>query len=73
MPSSTVMNRPVDDRCPHESASLSAWEVEGCEIECPAHYARFDLGDVLSLPASEPATTYPVDVEDGAVYGRVET
>jgi 3-phenylpropionate/trans-cinnamate dioxygenase ferredoxin component len=69
------MTRPVDDRCPHEEASLSEWEVEGCEIECPPHYSRFDLatGDVLSLPASEPATTYPVDVEDGVVYVRVET
>lgn len=60
----------IDDLCPHEEASLSEGELEGCELECPLHYSRFDLrtGEALSLPATEPAGVYPVEIENGAVY-----
>ena len=60
----------IDDACTHECASLSEGDLLGFEVECPLHFSRFDLrtGAVSSLPALEPAVTYPVEVEDGAVF-----
>lgn len=60
----------IEDRCPHEEASLSEGELCGCEIECPLHYSRFDLrtGEALSLPATEPASVFLVSVEDDEIY-----
>ena len=58
------------DTCSHEEASLSEGDLWGEVIECPLHGAQFDVrtGEVLSLPAVFPIATYPVKVEDGAVY-----
>jgi 3-phenylpropionate/trans-cinnamate dioxygenase ferredoxin subunit len=54
----------VDDACTHEDQSLSEGWLTGCEIECPRHNAIFSLetGEALSLPATEPLKTYPVQV-----------
>lgn len=59
----------LDDRCPHEVASLSEGWIEGEEIECPLHSSRFDLrnGKVLCLPAPHDARTHQVQVRDGRV------
>lgn len=60
----------TDDTCTHEEASLSEGDLWGEVIECPLHGAQFDVrtGEVLSLPAIFPIATYPVKVEDGALY-----
>lgn len=58
------------DTCTHEEASLSDGDLWGDVIECPLHGAQFDVrsGKVLSLPAVLPLATYPVRVDDGALY-----
>jgi nitrite reductase/ring-hydroxylating ferredoxin subunit len=58
------------DTCSHEEASLTEGDLWDEVIECPLHGAQFDVrtGDVLSLPAIFPIATYPVRVENGAVY-----
>ena len=55
----------IDDVCTHDEASLEQGFLEGCEIECPRHGARFDVrtGDVTALPAVVPIETFPVRVE----------
>ena len=55
----------IDDVCTHDEASLEQGFLEGCEIECPRHGARFDVrtGDVTALPAVVPIDTFPVRVE----------
>lgn len=60
----------IDDTCTHRGASLSMGEVVGTEVSCPFHDARFCLrtGKVLSMPATEDVSTYPVSVENGVVY-----
>lgn len=60
----------IQDRCPHEEASLSEGELLGCDIECPLHYSRFDLrtGEPVSLPATERASVFPVSVDNGELY-----
>jgi 3-phenylpropionate/trans-cinnamate dioxygenase ferredoxin component len=57
----------VQDVCTHDGGELTGGIIEGCEIECPRHGARFDLrtGEVLSPPAYEPIPTYPVEIRDG--------
>ncbi|HUX87233.1 MAG TPA: non-heme iron oxygenase ferredoxin subunit [Chloroflexota bacterium] len=52
------------DVCTHEEASLSEGELEGEEVECPMHGARFNVrtGAVLSLPAVMKLQTFPLRV-----------
>jgi len=60
----------VDDGCTHAEASLCDGLLDGCELECPLHAARFDVrtGKVTAPPAFEDLQTYPVRVrDDGAV------
>lgn len=63
----------IDDTCSHEEESLSEGEIMGCEIECPAHGARFDIktGKNLSFPAVIPVKSYPVKVENGQIFIEV--
>ena len=55
----------IDDVCTHDEASLEQGFLEGCEIECPRHGARFDVrtGEATELPAVVPVDTFPVRVE----------
>ena len=64
----------IDDVCTHDGGALDQGELEGCEIECPRHGARFDVrdGHVTQFPAFVPVGTYPVRVEGGAVLVEVE-
>jgi 3-phenylpropionate/trans-cinnamate dioxygenase ferredoxin component len=57
----------IDDVCTHDDGPLGEGEVEGCEIICPRHGARFDLrtGKVLTLPAVQGVQAYPIRVIDG--------
>lgn len=59
----------IEDVCTHDGGVLTGGKVEGCEIECPRHGARFDIrtGAVLTPPAYEPVPTFPVRVEAGMV------
>ncbi len=60
----------IDDTCSHEEASLAAGEIDGTEVACPRHGARFDIttGRNLTLPAVLPVQSYEVVVEDDTVY-----
>ena len=64
----------IEDMCTHDGETLAGGEIEGCEIICPRHGARFDIttGEVLSEPAYEDLETFPVRVEDGMVQVRDE-
>ena len=60
------------DTCGHRGAPLSRGKLVGHEIECPLHFARFDLrtGKLVSGPASADVVTYEVLVEQDTVYVR---
>ena len=64
----------IDDVCTHEFALLSDGFVEGCEVECPLHMARFDLrtGKAMSPPADQDVATFPVRVEGTDIYVGVQ-
>ncbi|CAG9262954.1 non-heme iron oxygenase ferredoxin subunit [Paraburkholderia caribensis] len=59
----------TQDKCTHAQASLSEGWVEGFEVFCPVHDARFDIRDgrALCFPATEPLATYKVVLEGGYV------
>jgi len=54
----------VEDRCTHDDGPLGEGLLEGDEIECPRHGARFNVktGDVTCLPAVVPIRAYDVRV-----------
>ncbi len=60
----------IADLCSHDDGPLADGELEGHEIECPRHGARFDVrnGRALCLPATTPIPHYAVKIEDGDIY-----
>lgn len=59
------------DTCTHEDWSLGEdSDLEGNEVVCPLHMARFDIrtGVALCFPATIALATFEVVVDDGKVY-----
>ncbi len=59
----------IADVCSHDDGPVGEGDLEGTEIACPRHGARFDVrtGQVLSLPAVVDIPAYPVRVVDGQI------
>jgi 3-phenylpropionate/trans-cinnamate dioxygenase ferredoxin component len=57
----------IGNMCTHDLAELSDGNLEGYEIICSLHGARFDIrtGKVISLPATKDTPFYPVRVKKG--------
>ena len=55
----------VEDVCTHDGGPLGEGKLEGRQLVCPRHGARFDVrtGAALTMPAFEPAPTYEVRIE----------
>src|SRR5919109_5454415 len=64
----------IEDVCTHDGGSLDQGQLEGEEIECPRHGARFDVrtGAATQLPAFEPVETHEVKVEGEDILVGVE-
>ena len=62
----------IEDVCTHDGEPLTGGPVDGDEIICPRHGARFCIRDgrALTPPAYEPTAALPVRVEDGVVWVR---
>lgn len=60
------------DVCGHKNAPLSRGRLLGCLVECPLHFAQFDMrtGELVSGPVSTAVPVYEVRVEDGTIYVR---
>ena len=56
----------IADKCSHDDGPVGEGELEGEEIICPRHGARFDIrtGKVLSFPAVKDIKSYEVRVKD---------
>ncbi|MEY8200556.1 MAG: non-heme iron oxygenase ferredoxin subunit [Colwellia sp.] len=59
----------IENVCSHDGGELSDGKINGNEITCPRHFARFNLktGAVLCPPAFEDINTYAVRIVDGSV------
>jgi 3-phenylpropionate/trans-cinnamate dioxygenase ferredoxin component len=62
----------IEDVCTHDGGQLTGGKVEGAEVVCPRHGARFCVksGAALTPPAYEPTAAFPVRVEAGEVQVR---
>jgi nitrite reductase/ring-hydroxylating ferredoxin subunit len=61
----------TEDVCTHEFTALSdGGFIDGFEVECAEHGARFNIetGEVTRAPAYSPIECYPVEVRDGQVF-----
>ena len=63
----------VSNRCTHAAWPLANEPLEGFEILCSLHGARFDLRDGCPSagPASRPLATYPIELRDGELCVRI--
>ncbi len=63
----------LEDRCSHQDYALSDGELEGTELECMYHGAKFDVctGRATQLPAIRPVKTYTVEVRDGEIFVKL--
>lgn len=59
----------IEDICTHDGGVLTGGRVEGDQIICPRHGARFCIknGAALTPPAYEPTAVFPVRIENGEV------
>lgn len=64
----------IEDLCTHDGGPLGEGTLQGDEVECPRHGARFSVvtGDALSMPAVTPVKVFRTRVKDGQVQVRVE-
>lgn len=62
----------IEDMCTHDGGELASGAVEGDEVVCPRHGARFCIknGKALTPPAYEDVHSFPVRVENGVVQVR---
>jgi 3-phenylpropionate/trans-cinnamate dioxygenase ferredoxin component len=62
----------IEDVCTHDGQPLTEGPLQGCEITCPRHGARFDVrtGQPLCMPATEPVRTFEIEVRENTVFAR---
>ena len=62
----------LEDMCTHDGAEIASGVLEGEEIICPRHGARFCIktGEVKCAPAYEDIASLEVKVEAGCVKVR---
>ena len=73
----------VENRCSHDDAELCTApvdgealgeELDGCQITCPRHHAKFDVrdGTVAAPPARYPIDFYDVTVRGKSVFVEID-
>jgi len=64
----------IEDVCTHDGGILTGGPIEGDQIVCPRHGARFCIktGEALTPPAFEATATFPVRIENGEIQVRDE-
>ncbi len=63
----------LQNRCSHQDLPLSDGELEGDQLECLYHGARFDVctGKATGLPAIKPVEAYPVELRGQEIYVQI--
>jgi 3-phenylpropionate/trans-cinnamate dioxygenase ferredoxin subunit len=62
----------IEDVCSHDGVEIASGLLEGDEIVCPRHGARFCVktGEVKCAPAYENIDTFPIRLDNGRVQVR---
>lgn len=60
----------IEDLCTHDGGPVAEGEIDGGEVICPRHGARFDIktGAARSFPAVTPVDTFPVRVDGDEIW-----
>jgi 3-phenylpropionate/trans-cinnamate dioxygenase ferredoxin component len=60
----------IEDVCTHDGQPLTNGPLQGCEITCPRHGARFDVrtGRPTCMPATEPVRTFEIQLRGNAIF-----
>jgi 3-phenylpropionate/trans-cinnamate dioxygenase ferredoxin component len=63
----------LDDCCTHDGGPLGEGILEGYQIICPRHGARFDVrtGQALTMPAVHATAAHEVHVEGNDVFVKL--
>ncbi len=63
-----------EDACTHDGAEICNGHVEGTEVICPRHGARFDMrdGSVRRMPATSPLEVFANEIKDGELYVEID-
>ena len=63
----------LDDVCTHDGGTLSDGELDGHEIVCPRHGAKFDVrcGKALCMPATQATGSHEVKVDGDDILVRI--
>lgn len=64
----------LEDRCTHDGGALGEGTLEGTQIVCPRHGARFDIrtGEALTMPAVTDTPSYEIRVEGENVLVKTD-
>lgn len=62
----------IEDVCTHDGGELASGTLEGDQVVCPRHGARFCVrtGEALTAPAYEPTAKFPLRIENGVIEVR---
>ncbi|MHB1191686.1 MAG: Rieske (2Fe-2S) protein [Longimicrobiales bacterium] len=60
----------LEDQCSHQEYPLADGELDGGDVVCLHHGARFDARSGMNkgLPAVRPVKVFPVQIRDGDIY-----
>ena len=63
----------LDDVCTHDGGPLGEGQLNGYEIACPRHGAKFDMrtGQALTMPATEATAVHEIKAEGDDVLVRL--
>lgn len=63
----------LDDVCTHDGGTLGDGELDGCQLVCPRHGARFDVrdGSAQTMPATEPTVVHEVRVDGDSILVKI--
>lgn len=64
----------IDDLCTHDEGPLGEGDLQGDEVECPRHGARFSVksGAALCMPAVVPVKCHKVRVDGQNIQVKLE-
>lgn len=63
----------LDDICTHDGGPLGEGELDGCQIACPRHGAKFDIrtGEAVTMPATQDTRRHDVKIEGEDILVRL--
>ena len=63
----------IDDVCTHDGGPLGEGELDGFEIVCPRHGAKFDVRDgrALTMPATKATASHQVKLDGDEILVKL--